>query len=352
MGSDRMSPYDPEYVHELLIEVSPEERKQIASRYKRMCPQCGCVEGPSTQKSIIIEDNSGAVWCKNCGALLAYFEIWDMQAQTKLAKSWCCKHPQAFRKGIGILDNRVVSYGRHCNVDVVRHSKHCICKERKGLVVYLDKWCRWEHREHHPTKCQCTFSEASWDTAPNGFHTVNKYICFKCLTVVTRRTEDMDRNDVTWSKFFLDLLPGITSRNVEGMKMGNWIQAPDPIDEPKRIKGKEVVHPPNVDKVDEYPLTLEEYMELPYLVNMHRDLQQFGALVIELNLIVHADSQQGLEEKVKEEMEQWFKARMEAHEHIPLPAGYEVHNGKVRRTPGTMGAAIPIQYQKYGRIKG
>jgi len=105
----------------------------------------------------------------------------------------------------------------------------------------------------------------------------------------------------------------------------------------------------NVDETESYPLTLEEYCALPYLINISKDLQQFGALVIELNLVVHATNQDELLKQVHDEIKEWIQSRMDNKEPIPLPAGYEVHNGKVRRTPGTMGVAIPAQYQGYGR---
>lgn len=347
---EHMCKFDPEYRYEPFMETDPSKK---ITRYKRMCPYCGCVEGP--EKTIIMEDNAGTVTCKNCMSVLAYFEIWDMGTQTLLSKSWCCKHPQQFRKGIGILDNRVTNPCTACKrvQEKVIHVKKCQCKEHCGVSIHMDKRCRYASpdKRAHAHYCHCTFSEASVDTVPGGFVFVNKYICFKCLTIVTRRTEDMDRNDVTWSRPFLDSLLLLSGRTMEGLNMP-WFEDESSaralgLSGPK-IKDKHPVL--NVDKVDKYPLTIDEYMELPYLVNFHRDLQHFGALIIELNLIVHAASQDELVDKVKVEMKDWLQSKMDSKDHIPLPAGYEVHDGKVRRTPGTMGAAIPAQYQGFGKV--
>jgi hypothetical protein len=294
-----MNRYDPEHIPEPFVEPDPSKK---VIRYKRMCPKCLCVEGP--RSTIILEDD-GIVTCKNCNAVLAYFEIWDMDTQTKLAKSWCCKHPQQFRKGIGILDGRIV-----------------IPHDDPDSVVY---------------------SEASADTVPGGYKFVNKYICFKCLTVVTRKSEHMDRNDVTWSKPFLDSLATVGGRNMEGMNMP-WFEDQETKNRNQSRHDKPV---DNVDKVKSYPLTLDEYVALPYLVNIAKDLSQWGAHVIELNLIFHAGTQEELLDKIPQEIKQWIEDKMSTMDVVPLPAGYEVHDGKVRRTPGTMGAAIPAQYQRF-----
>lgn len=336
-----MCKFDPEYHHEPSVETDLSKK---ITRYKRMCPYCGCVEG--SLNNIIMEDNAGTVTCKNCMSVLAYFEIWDMQTQTMMSKSWCCKHPQQYRKGIGILDDRVVHTCSACKKfqERIMHVKNCQCKDHQGITIHMDKRCRYispDKRVHAQHYCGCAFSEASVDTVPGGFVFVNKYICFKCLTIVTRRTDDMDRNDVTWSRPFLDSLSLLSGRTLEGLNMP-WFEDDNVV----AVKEDSVV---NVDLVDKYPLSLDEYMKLPYLVNFHMDMQQFSALVIELNLIVHAASQEDLVKQVKVEMADWMKQKMDVKEHIPLPAGYEVHDGKVRRTPGTMGAAIPAQYQGMGK---
>jgi hypothetical protein len=269
-------------------EGSKEHLVQPVTRFKRMCPRCHTVEGPTA--NLLKEYNDGRVECRNCMQIIPYFEVWDMKAQYMISKSWCCKHPPQYRKGFGILDGRIIS--DHKNKDKVR------------------------------------YSEATWDSVPGGWKPVNKYVCFQCLTVVTRRSledyrenrdeEGRERCDVTWSRPFLDSI----ASNLNGKTEKDTV---------------------------EYPLTLDEYCELPYIINMHRDLQQHGALVIELNLPVHADTVEELQVKVKQEMKELFVRLMAENKAIPLPAGFEIRDGEVKRIAGIMGPAVPSQYQKFGK---
>lgn len=265
------------------------------TKFKRMCPECGLTEGGKSPDAIVTSE-SGITSCRGCKKLLPFFIVWNIETQIPVCKAWCCKHPSESRKGIGYIHST-----REIPMD---------CKEK-------------------------VYSEATWDTMPGGYKSVEKYICTQCSTIITRRigTTNMERNDVEW-------LGGWSHVNITCKTQGAIVMPWEP------QTGEESNRPSEM--VGEYPLTVEEYLELPYTVQ-GQGITDSGEsmLILEFNLKVQCGKDLSYMDTLRSALWEHILELMDRKAYIPLPVGMEVHNGQVRKIPGVSGPAIPTQYQKY-----
>ena len=102
------------------------------------------------------------------------------------------------------------------------------------------------------------------------------------------------------------------------------------------------------------PFTVEEYLALPYTIEIHRDDSDgevgWVASVAELpGCLTQTDSFEELEEMIRDAMYGWIETAIEDGQSVPLPRSVEDYSGKfIVRVPRSLHKQLSVAAQREG----